>query len=1200
MSNVEIFDQSSFAKRTTTATNSYADILIPNISQTRDDTFSTTFLNSNLNPEAELFIPASNDSTGYGNRGNDVVLFSNNSSYGFDKESHYRKSVIPKTMRNIDLNPNSKVFVPKRLHLARRKNLGNNTHPVNGFYLFCLFMFLMFLMLLLYMNSDYIYTLEDSGPEPSPISLEENDSHFSGHTESVTHNTLDLTPIPVDLKTPEISFNEVLPDQESSPSEKSPHQFLQSLRMKNADRIIFGHLNINSIRNKIEFLGDIVQNRIDILLISETKIDASFPKAQFYLNGYADPYRLDRNANGGGLLLYIRDDITSKPLPLRSGGIECIFSELMIAKKKWLMIGAYNPQKVQTPTFLKVLGENLSYYLPHYDNIIMLGDFNCEVTEDMMDEFTSLFNLRSLIKTPTCFKSEENPSCIDLILTNRINCFQNSSTIETGLSDFHHLVFTVMKTMFRKKPPKIIRYRNFKNYVPNNYLFDIYQALAGINLNVLPHDDFDNLLIRILEGHAPLKTKYVRGNDQPFMTKQLRKEHMKRTRLLNRYRKNRNAENETAYKRQRNLCTNLLKKAKSAYYGNLHPSKVCDNKKFWNAVKPLFSDKCISSDPITLIEKTSVRNEEMVSDDKQTAAIFNRFFSNAVRNLDIDYFEHFSFDCVYSENEDPIKNAIEKYSNHPSVLKIRENYPRDSAFSFQPTNMESVFKEIRNLDESKSSPLRSMPARILKDIIPILCPKIVRDFNFSIQNGLFPQNMKLADVAPVFKKNDKHSKGNFRPVSLLSSLSKVFERLMLNQMHTFMAKKLSIFLCAYQKFMNAQNCLLFLVEKWRKGLDCSKKCGVLLTDLSKAFDCLVHDLLIAKLHAYGFDYLALKLIYSYLTGRKQRVRVNASFSEWANIDYGVPQGSILGPELYNYYSNDLFLFMILEVANYADDNSPFGVAPTIPKVIDNLEADAKNLLSWIRYNGLKANPDKFHLLLSEIDESLSINVNGFDISNSLSQKLIGILLDNKVSFKNHVTGLCTTASQQLHALSRVSNYMDLLQRKTITHAYILSQFGYCPLVWMLHSRQLNNRINKIHERALRIIYRESTMSFEALLAKDKSFTIHERNIQTLAIELYKVAYGISPKIMRLIFPTKPNVNYPWGNIFQTFNVRTVSWGTESLSHLGPKIWNIIPLELKKIQHFRTFKRAIRLWKPEKCPCRMCKTYIQGVGFVNIT
>ena len=104
------------------------------------------------------------------------------------------------------------------------------------------------------------------------------------------------------------------------------------------------------------------------------------------------------------------------------------------------------------------------------------------------------------------------------------------------------------------------------------------------------------------------------------------------------------------------------------------------------------------------------------------------------------------------------------------------------------------------------------------------------------------------------------------------------------------------------------------------------KCGVLLTDLSKAFDCLVHDLLIAKLHAYGFDYLSLKLINNYLTGRRQRVRVGASFGEWKNIDYGVPQGSVLGPELYNYNSNDLFLLILFEIANYADDNSPFSVA----------------------------------------------------------------------------------------------------------------------------------------------------------------------------------------------------------------------------------------------------------------------------------
>ena len=166
-------------------------------------------------------------------------------------------------------------------------------------------------------------------------------------------------------------------------------------------------------------------------------------------------------------------------------------------------------------------------------------------------------------------------------------------------------------------------------------------------------------------------------------------------------------------------------------------------------------------------------------------------------------------------------------------------------------------------------------------------------------------------------------------------------------------------------------------------------------------------------------------------------------------------------------------------------------------------------------------------------------------------------------------------------------------------SFILSQFGYCPLVWMFHSRELNNRINNIHERALRLVYQDSQSSFEQLLKKENSFTIHKRNIQTLALELYKVAYGISPKIMRLVFPTKENVYYPWEDIFKTFNVKTVYWGTETLSHIGPKIWTIIPTSLKKLP-YKEFRKAIRSWNPDKCPCRICKYYLHGVRFINVT
>ena len=393
---------------------------------------------------------------------------------------------------------------------------------------------------------------------------------------------------------------------------------------------------------------------------------------------------------------------------------------------------------------------------------------------------------------------------------------------------------------------------------------DLNFYLAGIDLHLISNDDYMSLLMGILDRHAPLKMKYILANDQPFMTKELRKEHMKRTRLRNKYRKNKCEANERAYKQQRNLCVYLLKKVKASYFENLQPSDICDNKKFWNTVKPLFSEKTMSTDNITLVE-----NNVMVSEDQEVAEIFNSFFSNAVKNLNIDSYEHFSFDeyfvCKETENEDAVQRAIEKYKNHPSIVKIEQQTPEGSNFSFKPTVLKTVTEEVANLNESKATPVESIPAKILKDNSDILCPKIVIDFNTSIKTGIFPQNQKLADVTPIFKKDVKLSKENYRPVSVLPAISKISEKLMLYQISDYMKDKLSIYLCGFRKGMSAQNCLLFMVEKWRKSLDKTGKCGVLLTDLSKAFDCLVHDLLIAKLRAYGFDYLALKLILSYLT-----------------------------------------------------------------------------------------------------------------------------------------------------------------------------------------------------------------------------------------------------------------------------------------------------------------------------------------------
>ena len=165
-------------------------------------------------------------------------------------------------------------------------------------------------------------------------------------------------------------------------------------------------------------------------------------------------------------------------------------------------------------------------------------------------------------------------------------------------------------------------------------------------------------------------------------------------------------------------------------------------------------------------------------------------------------------------------------------------------------------------------------------------------------------------------------------------------------------------------------------------------------------------------------------------------------------------------------------------------------------------------------------------------------------------------------------------------------------------AFINSQFGYCPLVWMNHSRKLNNRINKIHERALRVAYNDNVSTFHELLLKDNSVTVHIRNLQVLVTEMFKVKLGISPVIMHDVFQNR-ECNYNIRNMreFKSYRVKTVHYGTESVSFLGPKLWAILPQEYKDIDNLIEFKHKIKTWVPENCPCRLCKTYIQNVGFL---
>ena len=242
-------------------------------------------------------------------------------------------------------------------------------------------------------------------------------------------------------------------------------------------------------------------------------------------------------------------------------------------------------------------------------------------------------------------------------------------------------------------------------------------------------------------------------------------------------------------------------------------------------------------------------------------------------------------------------------------------------------------------------------------------------------------------------------------------------------------------------------------------MDCGGVFGALLTDLSKAFDCIPHDLIIAKLEAYGFQTDVLNLVYDYLSNRKQRVKINGTFSSWKNVEYGVPQGSILGPLLFNIHLCDLFHFLEdLDIASYADDTTIYVVKEDKESVINALEASSLPLYTWFNNNFMKANSDKSHILLSCSEPSTAL-IDGSSIESNTKEILLGITIDRYLKFDEHVNNLFKKTCQKLNALVRLAPFMNVDKKIMIMKAFTESQFGYCPLVWMIHNQSFNNKIN---------------------------------------------------------------------------------------------------------------------------------------------
>ena len=909
-------------------------------------------------------------------------------------------------------------------------------------------------------------------------------------------------------------------------------------------------------------------------MIGETKLDSSFPESQFLIEGFQKPYRLDVTSRSGGLLAFVKSHLPSRQLLnfVLPKDIQIINFELNLRKEKWLVVVIYKPPSQSVPYFLEWLSKLLDFYNTLYEKHFIVGDFNITPESKGMTDFLNNHNYYNLIKGNTCFKGVG--SCIDLILTNQKYCFKNTNIVETGLSDHPLLIYTMLKSTFPRSEPQIVINRDYKKFSNEK----LTQVLSNELQNTTSYNDFENKVTEVLNQHAPPKMKYLRGNHKPHVSKHLRKAIMNRTRLKNIANRTGKEKDIAKYRKQRNFVVNLNKKEKRIYFNSL---SVHDSKPFWKRCKKYFSNKGIkTSGNIILLDE-----DNLVLNEKQVAKNFNEHFQTITNSLGLSKWPELEGNWIA---KDHLFYIIKKYEKHPSIINIKKNYST-KIFSFKYISYQEICDTISSLDPKKAQG-GNIPCKILKNN-EVIAHYICRFVNECLISGEFPDNLKLATVTPIHKKDDPFDKNNYRPISILPLISKIFEKIIYKQVYKYMDTYLSPLLCGFRKTYSTQHALYRLLHSWQHELDQSGYVGTILMDLSKAYDCLPHDLIIAKLEAYGFDYISSKLFLNYLCNRKQQVKVGSKLSDWVVLSCGVPQGSVLGPLIFNIFINDLVLFIqYTSLCNFADDNTLYKCSPNIELVIDSLEKDANNMLKWFNVNSLKANPTKFQFMIMGENKEIQFKCKIGDkyLYSKNNVVLLGIIIDKKLKFDEHITSLCNKATYKLYALQRIRKFITISQAKLLASSFINSQFNYCSIIWMFCSKKMKLKMENIHKRALRVVYNEYDHSYDKLLLEHNVVSIHQSHLKTLALEIYKTTHDLNPEFMKLFFNAKENpYQLRAGSRMSLPQTSSIRHGINSITFRGSLLWNTLPSDIKQCNTLSKFKKKIKKEKLE-CNCVACR------------